>query len=719
MRKWLMQIRLEGKLLFGSRLLWPLPLLYGLWFVIVLAEPRPNVSQDIYVYAYDFHKLQHTLSLGLAMLLGMMMVRRDLKRTAYEWTGSLPVSSAAYVFAKYLVGLAYLSLFTVCMSAVYMIFAFRIGMDSVSIWLETSFFALQYTWSYAVTLALAMALAVWIPNRVSYMIGFCAWMFGTFFMDVFIISRLDLYFLKTFHLNQFLLDSIWENPVWGPYISTSEIVWSRLFVLSFTALLLVVITWLLKRKRPSRTQYRWAVMSGLTLLLCMCFIWPYGQLWAERYKQWNKMEQISVKYPSEPANEEQDERVRVERYTIQVDRNEDDLLSVAAELRIQEKGIPNKERIEFTLNPGFSLRSVIWDGKEVKWTRKGSQVQITGVEPNSLDDRMGHTITFHYDGVLFDWRQNKTSRESVVSFVEGGSVYLAEQAAWYPVPGGLREGYRQVALDTFELSDPLGLEEESEFHLVLNGFTGKVYGTIQSISSGSNGQQSFQETARGGTLFSGHLMEVSVPGTETVLITAPSNRREAEAFLSKYAKMMNYFDSWIEHPIPGLKQIFYFPLRQVSTRNDNIKELMGSSLIIGESKHHNLDAFQLAGTVHAALFSDQAMGQGFSTDPSDPKYSVVSEIRRAFYQLYYHDNKQDTSYSALSPRFSLGSPNKEDPVSRMVEQALEEGRSEQVKRVLNVFYKEGLTVEGEYVMRYPIIKEADWMSVWNGEGWNE
>ncbi|MBP1154669.1 MULTISPECIES: hypothetical protein [unclassified Paenibacillus] len=716
MYRWLMQVRLEGKLVFGNRLLWPLPLLYGLWFVIVLAEPRPDVSQDIYVYAYDFHKLQHTLSLGLAMLLGMLMVRRDLKRSAYEWTGSLPLSSTALVFAKYVVGLMYLSLFTVCMSVVYMIFALRIGMEPASVWMEMSFFAMQYTCSYAVTLALAMALAVWIPNRISYMIGFCAWMFGTFFLDVFIISRLDLYFLKTFHLNQFLLESIWENPVWGPYISRSETAWSRLFVLSFTLLLLVVITWLLKRKRPSRTQNRWAVMSGLTFLLCIGFLWPYGQLWADRYKEWSVKEKLAVQYPGETTDKEQHDRVKVERYAIQVDRNEDDLLSVTAELRLQQDGIPNKDRIEFALNPGFTLQSVLWDGQEVNWTRKGGQVHIDALQPDQIDQRKGHTITFRYNGILFDWRQSKTRRETVVSFVEGSSVYLAEQAAWYPVPGDMREGYREVARNVFELSDQLGVEEESEFHLELNGFAGKVYGTIQSIPSGLTGKMSFQETARGVTLFGGHLTEIRVPGTETVLITAPSNRREAEVFLTKYAEIMNDYDSWIEHPIPGLSQIFYFPIRQVSTRNDNIKELMGSSLIIGESKHHNLDGFQLANAVHAALFSDQAMGLGFSTDPSDPQFSVVSEIRRAFYELYYHENKQDNQHSTLSPRFTVGSPNKKDSIGRMVERELNEGHAEHVKRVLNAFYRDGLTIEGQYEHRYPIIKEADWLRVWNGGG---
>ncbi|MDQ0339833.1 signal transduction histidine kinase [Caldalkalibacillus uzonensis] len=185
MSKWWRQLRLELKLIFSNRFFLVLPVLFGAWMLYSLMNVPDYKPYNLMINIYDFHKLGHTMSLGAAMLLGILLVRRDSNPTTYDWLGSWPVPPFILVSAKFVAGFLYLSTFTLVMAAVFIGVGYYRGLTWSHMAGALAQYMLQYEWAYAVTLALAMFLAAAIRLRIVYLIGFCAWMFGTYFMDIF------------------------------------------------------------------------------------------------------------------------------------------------------------------------------------------------------------------------------------------------------------------------------------------------------------------------------------------------------------------------------------------------------------------------------------------------------------------------------------------------------------------------------------------------------
>lgn len=183
MNKWLRQFRFEWNMIFRNLWLLALPLAFAVMNVWTIGSVAPE--SNLFNEAYTFHAFVHTMTLGLVMLVGILSVRRDIRRSSYEWSSALPVPYATKVSAKYLAGLIYFSIFTLIAAAVFAWFSAQRGIAPEITVEYALYFAVTYEISYMVTLALAMLLAIAIPNRVVYLIGFCAWMFGTFFMDIF------------------------------------------------------------------------------------------------------------------------------------------------------------------------------------------------------------------------------------------------------------------------------------------------------------------------------------------------------------------------------------------------------------------------------------------------------------------------------------------------------------------------------------------------------
>ncbi|MED4600983.1 hypothetical protein P9314_09750 [Paenibacillus validus] len=717
MRKWSRQLQLECRLLFTNRLLWPLPPLFGLWFAYTLTAIEPDVSQNIYLYAYDFHKLQHTLSLGIAMLIGMLLIRKDMVRPSYEWSAGLPVSSSAFIAAKYTAGLLYLSLFTFAMAAVYAGFGILAELPVSELRSHLSFFAVQYTVSYMVTLALAMLLAVLIPNRVCYMIGFCAWIFGTFFLDVFLISRLRLYDLKTFHLSQFFTNSLWENDVWGPYLLSEELWLSRRFVLCFTLWMLATVVMLIHKKRPSGA-YRSSVTAMLLALLAsvLAFV-PYEAMWQERFSAYEKkLQDAPPDYADRTSYGESS--FSVSSYELTVHRHPDDRLDVTAAVQLDAPPQTDGTSMTFTLNRDFVLKKLSVNGKPVPAKQTGDLVSF---DRAALEDGPARqTLLFEYEGKLFNWYPASSYREVVNGFVRGDLVYLPSHLAWYPIPGK-QVLYVQDTPGTFRDRYEAGHELLADFDVKLTGFTGELFGTIRKQPEQGDFTQSFkQDKTNGVTLFAGHLTEIRIPGETMAILTSPANKHEAEKFLKAYSDIMAYYDSWLSKPLPKPEAMLYMPLHMVAAQQErSIHQAAGNRFVFSESLHTNLDAFQLAQMVHVSLFGDRNAGIGFPGE--GPGSSLVGSIRRAFYQVYQAEHpkrQEETPLGAglLYPRFPVGAGREAagDPVDRAVQKAIREGRLDHVKRVLDNYYSKGLSIEGEWAYRYPIIQASDWEQAWSG-----
>ncbi|MBE3553648.1 MAG: hypothetical protein IMW85_01285 [Thermicanus sp.] len=69
MNKWFKSFMLEIRMIFTQPLFLSLPILFGIWFAFDLSAISPPRSEDLYHFAYDFHKVKQTLSLGVAMFL--------------------------------------------------------------------------------------------------------------------------------------------------------------------------------------------------------------------------------------------------------------------------------------------------------------------------------------------------------------------------------------------------------------------------------------------------------------------------------------------------------------------------------------------------------------------------------------------------------------------------------------------------------------------------
>lgn len=78
MMKWKRQFALEWNHIFRNPWLTGLPALYGVLYTWFLSAVSP--LNNLFNEAYSFHALVHTLTLGIVMLLGILAIRRDIRR---------------------------------------------------------------------------------------------------------------------------------------------------------------------------------------------------------------------------------------------------------------------------------------------------------------------------------------------------------------------------------------------------------------------------------------------------------------------------------------------------------------------------------------------------------------------------------------------------------------------------------------------------------------
>ncbi|WP_068777822.1 hypothetical protein [Paenibacillus sp. FJAT-26967] len=734
MIKWQRAFLLELRLLINSPFLLILPLLFGVWMAVSLAGIAPPVSQDLYMYVYDFHKVKHTLSLGVAVLIGILMIRRDTSKPSCEWMGGLPVSAAVPFSAKYAVGFLYLSLFTAAMSAVYVYFAVQYKISTDVLLQELLFFAIQYEWSYMVTLALAMLLAVAIRNRIIYLIGFCAWIFGTFFIDIFLIRRLGLVqleMLRPFHLSQLMLDSFYANEAWGIGLLKPETWSSRFFVLSFTFLMLTVCVFILKTIRPSNTRGKW----GLALLafagLSVGSYYSYAQIWMPRMAASNELIQHAVQI----ADGGTDSYVTfpVSSYQLELTKQSPEKVKIKAQLSFKTTDLPEGQAF-FSLHPHFHVEQLLLDQESLSFQRTGSLITI---DSNQFDrNRTMQNLTFIYKDDGINWRLDPyNNMEQFVSFIKDPSIYLPGVSGWYPAATNKPMFVKDGGSNRVYPSSGDHLPYPSDFDVTWQGFTGRIYGNLAEEDVSAISRQHFTQTnVKEASFYAGNFIELQDPDSLMKMVTTPGNRLEAEKFWFDLLKFKAYYEPLLKTELVSIRTLFYFPLENLRIHETRISGISGSSYLIGETKSHNLDDYQLVNAMNAILFGDDKRQVSFADIKEDAQSDKVSnenrpsifmEIRAAYLYLFYRDGVKLTDEEIRKIAFSqvflpstdTDSLNPEQDRTRnqilhQVQEALNDGKSEQVKQVLAFFYQKGLSAP-EAPFQYPVYTLDDWNETWN------
>lgn len=727
MHKWWRHSLLELRLLFGNPLFASLPIIYAILFIIMMLQAASGngPNHNLYTAAYSFHMLGHTMTLGPAMLIGILSIRRDVRRRSFEWNHSLPVSFFTLLSSKYVVSLLYFSLFTLSTSVIFYILSVSQGIAGHIAMMHTMQFAVQYEVSYMVTLALAMLLGASIPNRIVYLIGFCAWMFGTFFMEIYIISELRWMPAQVFHLNQFFLQSNrFEYENWGYDLFGEDLMSSRWFVLAFTFLLLTVCLFLLNRKRPTMLlKAGWLAVLGAVVLTAAAAV-PYGTLWAERYAQIDaKLEDPTVSYIDDPEN---GSFYHVSSYDIKLKRLPNDELRVMAKLTIPASELSGMKQLPLTLNRMFKLERVQLQGIDAPYRRQGDRLSVRMVGDAKRGDIQAE---LEYRGKVMDFMSGY-SREEFSVYSVGPEVKLDGFIAWYPLPG-----HQHVYLKSDNEDRPpkyvyLGWEfgrmrySFGEMKLEVEGYPVPLYTGMQELER-RPGYQRFEdrEIEQNISLYGGRFWkEIRRNDLPITVVTTPYMEKASVLMLRDMQKKYDYFSKWVPAFNSNVDKILYLGQGFDYPRVDH--------RLILSSNQYTYNYSNLSGEwMNSILFGNQ---DGLNYYFEHPERDVRGKISSLFWYVYYVEEKGLSDKQLREDYGSLRSVQQllyrngdgDDPqnkigisMAQQVRRALEEGRGDQVKELLVHFYQQGLmlpsTERNSYLNPESPITYKEWQQKWN------
>lgn len=698
MNKWQRLFQFELRMIFRNPWLLALPVLFGLllfWNLGKITGPFAAFYSD----AYLLLSLLHTLTLGLVMLVGVLSVRRDIRRAAYEWSAALPVSYAARISAKYIAGLLYFTLFTLLAGAAYVWASAQTGVASPITRDNATFFMISYEVSYMVTLALAMLLAVCIGNRAVYLIAFCAWMFGTFFMDLFLLNRSALYFLSVFHLSKLFVSGDMDSETWGVRLISDELAASRGFVLAFSLLLVVMSVLVLDRLRPTQRRTASWMAAGIALLLAAGAFVPYGMIWKERYAEYEaKWHDPSVKTAAQ-FRDEKPANFRISSYDIVLKREPNDRIQVKLRLEIPAGQLDGARELPLTLNRAFNVERVMVNGAEVSFAHRGEALTVNLMEA----PKGAFEVDMEYGGNVEDYVPTDYTQGAFYAFVKGENVLLPGYIAWYPLAGHrsvyLKEEFNRtkVQLATDYLNWDQRRLPPAEVHLRVSGFKTPLYANLTETGRDGDGQTFASKDVADIRLLGGNFIELSHPGIPVNMITVPYKERVAGELLEKWADMHAYFTSWVERYQPKLDTVQYFWIDDPHTptserKNDRTYYMYWMS---GEPEQ---DAETLMNNMLLGTMAGDAWVEQRSED-------VRLQIRSLMWYLYYREHKGYSEEELKTGQFGnmlyylYNNPQESDPdglALRMVHEvgrALDEGKQKRVKQVLNYFYDKGLEIE--------------------------
>ncbi|WP_270179952.1 ABC transporter permease [Alkalihalobacillus sp. CinArs1] len=741
MMKWLIQWKFELSFLYRSWFLLPMPFLFLIWLIVSMTVENVSSSDSLYVSAYrTTHSTIFILVIGLSILIGVYLMRRDIGNESFEWHRALPVSNFVFLSAKFIAGITYMSFFTFLMALTFSAISIRQQLPFAETIEVLRFFIIQYEVSLIISLALGMILSVIIQNRFVYLIAFCAWIFGTLFMEVYILNGIGNFndtgnfYLKPFHLSYLFLDSILVNGVWGIELMKEEIKLQRLFVLSFSLMLLMGTLFFLNRKRPNEHDKLWSIVCSFSLLGAILAYIPYNQFWDVRISAFNNVAKGSPTFSQTSDNSsiymwdpnlKQDtatqessiykrELFEILSYRIDIDQTPNSTLDLKAAVSLQHDQFDNDE-IKFTLNRVFSLNDVKVDQESIAFEQDGDFVTIT--LPNEVNNP---TIHFNYGGVYELWT-HRGSQEYYPGFAMDNQIVMPSHTAWYPLPA------HQYLVDSDgESRTDVGLLQPTDFHVNVTGVDNTVYGSIKHVESSGETHTLSGKTARL-DLFSGFLTKIEADHYHTSLVTAPYRKDASKEFMKEVDTRLTYFDEFLDDEIDPVHHFFFLPLDQLRWsgyfRQDGFIDQNYIMNDYNSLNHHaTINDFVIVNLFH----EDNFVSGNYR--PEDAL--LTSTIKAAFNYVYELEHgKEEEAFETRSAFANITDEQDErnyskeiiqtDKLLDMIETAMHEGKEEEVKEVLNRIYHANWSGNGYptgydlYIEPASTISFEEWMEVWN------
>lgn len=673
------------------------------------------------------------MTVGVAIMLGMLAIRRDTRQRTAEVLESWPLGNGTWLTAKYVACYTYLSLFTLAFAVIGVTVYAQHGMSAAKTWQDISFLVGQYAMSYAVSLALGMALATWIRHRIVYLIGFCAWMFGTFFMEMYMIDRYDWQFLRTFHLNQLLRGTDWAHDVWGAALASDELLRSRLFVALFTLTLLAAIVITRYVRRPGRAARLWQV-GGVVVCCAMLAAGTWYQLlWSERAETKDLVYRLWVERGEEEDSvwENTDKTAaRVTSYAIDVMKTGQRGLTVGAQFDLDLQGLGQKvKEVPFTLEPLFQLESVAVDGKKVKFHR--SKNLLTIPRDQFPEGAQKVTVNVRYSGDVF-----VMSRDKTVAFVHDKQLLLlGSYLDWYPLPYN----------DQFENSIAGMAEKQKDrvpFKVTVGGFPGRVYSSLAK-AEGRIGRQTFSGDAWNRlSLVAGDVTDIAYKGLH--VIASPWHVEEGKKMLRYLADdAYPYYDAWLGNRYKDRRPttFFYLPLERAYFSLSWLKENKVAFIhtwpnrsleIYAEmaEKLHRRDEY--LANVREQLYDHLFKNNEIYVDEEEQDKNDVTEAVRGAYVYMYLREKRGWTHDEVMELFINTDAGEGDgevddqktaklprsKVFAMLGRAFDDGKSAQVKKLLRAYYPQcaAYGYDDSKVGYGPRIMWDEWQAKWKEFG---
>ncbi|MCA0171231.1 ABC transporter permease [Bacillus sp. RAR_GA_16] len=735
----MVQFRLELSFLFKSWIFMPLPFLYFIWLLLSMNTNQEGIHGNLYRTTYETtHSLIFILVTGLCILIGVYLIRRDVGNESFEWHQSFPVSNFIFISAKFVSALLYMTMFTLLMTATYFLFATSENIAIEETMTIIQFFFIQYEVTFLISLSLGMLLSVFIKNRFVYLIAFCAWMFGTLFMEIFIINQGELFYLKVFHLTYLFVDSVLINGTWGIQLMKEEIQLQRLFVTTVAAFLLVLIIFILNIRRPHQYDRLWKGLLFLSAGLVILSYLPYASFWNERMRGFNDIKEESpiitsgqegehsyLTFPPLPHPDSvlegeralyQPERFDIKQYDLSIDQQKEDSLNIEARLTLPEAAFSTNDVIKFTLNQTFKMKNVMIDHQSVPFTRDNDFITI------SLPDQINTPIIqLNYEGTYKLWASNY-GQEFYPGYVGQNQIIMPSQSAWYPLPG-----HQYLYDSNGESQTNVGLNNRADFNVTVKG-PSPTFGTIEETRSPGGVYKLHGKTAKL-DLYSGDLVEVASDHFPFSIVTTSYNQSRVQALMTELDKRLLYTDHYLTKEIEPMRHLFILPVENIRWANYMRQQgFIDQNYLLSESSFYQLDhPYLMKLFLQINLLHDGTEIYGYEEGEL-----VTSTILSAYTYLYEIDHGNEEMASAI--RRMVVTFNDAIPIENyseeeieanrifsMIKRAVESGKEKQVKEVLNRIYSEEWIDPGFpsdfSLFRKPstLILFEEWQRIWDEE----